>query len=455
MIFAMKRLLLICIMFLISGQAWAGWELITPMPHARFGHDATLGPDGKIYVMGGLVAEEKGSPPVQQPGHDGIYSNLVYDPATGSWQYREPVPGRYSGEYYLQPDTEKETWKNGWIELGYLHSENNDHFEILNPKSRKGEIVRISIDKLRNTDFRRYGDGVEIVAMPDNRIWWIGGRKSVQMGRGESLVLAYDPQTDTWPHYIPKSDKRTEKSGFQTDIPEMNERRMAHEAVRTADGKIFVFGGWRYDKEEKEIKGRKVEEPYYAYTKQVATDTVECYDPKTNQWTYRTSMSSKRLEHAAVLGPDGNIYVFGGAKSPSDALAHDYLDTTEVYDPDTDTWSQRKSMPAGKAFHAAVLGSDNRIYILGGSEEGESSRPLGDVYIYDPAKDSWSRGPSMNIPRSTLAAVATPDGKIYAIGGTDDGAYKTREKLNFFLPKKVELYSGKLQKTVEVLDLNE
>ncbi len=61
----------------------------------------------------------------------------------------------------------------------------------------------------------------------------------------------------------------------------------------------------------------------------------------------------------------------------------------------------------------------------------------------------------MNIPRSTLAAVATPDGKIYAIGGTDAGAYKTREKLNFFLPKKAELYSGKLQKTVEVLDLNQ
>ncbi|MCF8110078.1 MAG: hypothetical protein K9J85_01175, partial [Desulfobacteraceae bacterium] len=229
----------------------------------------------------------------------------------------------------------------------------------------------------------------------------------------------------------------------------------AHEAVRTPGGKIFVFGGWRYEKEEKEIKGRKVDEPYYAYTKQVVTDTVECYDPKTNQWTYRTPMSSKRLQHAAVLGPDGNIYVFGGAKSTSDARAHDYLDTTEVYDPQTDTWSQRKPIPAGKAFHAAVLGSDNRIYILGGSEAGESSHPLRDVYIYDPAKDSWSRGPSMNIPRSILAAVAAPDGKIYAIGGTDAVAYKTREKLNFFLPEKAELYSGKLQKTVEVLDLNQ
>ncbi len=59
----------------------------------------------------------------------------------------------------------------------------------------------------------------------------------------------------------------------------------------------------------------------------------------------------------------------------------------------------------------------------------------------------------MNIPRSTLAAVATPDGKIYAIGGTDVGAYNVRETMNFFLPEKMELSTGKLQKTVEVLDI--
>lgn len=221
------------------------------------------------------------------------------------------------------------------------------------------------------------------------------------------------------------------------------------------DGRILVFGGWRYEKEQKEVKGRRVDEPYYAYTKQVVTDTVECYDPKTNQWTYRTSMSSKRLVHAAALGPDGNIYVFGGANSPSEALAHDYLDSTEMYDPETDTWSEKTPMPTGKAFHEAVLGADNRIYILGGSEEGSASCPIPDVYIYDPARDSWSRGPSMNYPRSTLAAVATPEGKIYAIGGTDVEAYKGREKLNFFLPKKVELYTGRLQDTVEVLDIKE
>jgi hypothetical protein len=50
--------------------------------------------------------------------------------------------------------------------------------------------------------------------------------------------------------------------------------------------------------------------------------------------------------------------------------------------------------------------------------------------------------------------VATPDGKIYAIGGTDVGAYgKSRNEINFFLPEKLKLYTGKVQNTVEVLDI--
>ena len=93
-------------------------------------------------------------------------------------------------------------------------------------------------------------------------------------------------------------------------------------------------------------------------------------------------------------------------------------------------------------------------YILGGSSE-DKGPPLKSVIIYDSINDTWKKGPSMNIPRSTLAAVATPDGKIYAIGGTDVGAYETKQKINFFLPSKAELYTGKVQDTVEVLDIFE
>jgi hypothetical protein len=53
--------------------------------------------------------------------------------------------------------------------------------------------------------------------------------------------------------------------------------------------------------------------------------------------------------------------------------------------------------------------------------------------------------------------VATPDGKIYAIGGTDVGAYKNKAlwtHLAELIPNdELKDYAGKVQDTVEVLDI--
>lgn len=50
-------------------------------------------------------------------------------------------------------------------------------------------------------------------------------------------------------------------------------------------------------------------------------------------------------------------------------------------------------------------------------------------------------------------AAATPDGRIYAIGGTDLRVYKNEEKSNIFLVQEKQLYAGKVQETVEVPDI--
>ena len=90
----------------------------------------------------------------------------------------------------------------------------------------------------------------------------------------------------------------------------------------------------------------------------------------------------------------------------------------------------------------------------GSSSYDDNGPPLRDVLIYDSVKDTWKKGPKMKLPRGSLSAVATPDGKIYAIGGTDVGAYKKREALNELLPRKKEVYTGKVQDTVEVRDIS-
>ena len=409
--------LILLLILLMPAKVKAGWQFVAPMPHGRYGHDATLGPDGKIYVMGGLTSIKT---------NDGRYSNLVYDIRRDFWEYLMPAPGWIVTRYTVTFNAETNKWQ--WIKKG------------------SGEKIT---GMTRNTNLERQGNGVALVTGKDGRIYWIGG-KGNWMGYGENIVLPYNPENHTWPEVghtrvYYSSFAYGDKTVYKTEIPPMSDRRIDHEAVVTSNGKIYVFGGRQKERIEDShgnVSGNKL----------FVLDSVECYDPASNKWEYKKPMTSTRIVFAAAVGPDDKIYVFGGATGLYGNSATKILDTTEVYDPQTDTWSSRAPMPAPRDNHAAVLGADGKFYILGGSE-GPDLPPLKDVFIYDPAKDTWQKGPAMNKPRAALAAVATPDGKIYAIGGTDKGAYKIKDKINQFLPRKKRLYAGKIQDTVEVLDI--
>lgn len=436
-----KILIVIILIFFTPGGVTASWEYITPMPYARYGHDATTGPDGKIYVMGGFVWYM----------HDGRYSNIVYDPQTDTWTVLTPVPGWVRGNerLFMIFDPEKGIWD--WVHK--INGKKN-YYKIFDSETKtyKFETLVVPPERIRNTDLQRQGDGVAIVTGKDGRIYWIGGIGKWAAGFGESIVLPYDPVSGRWPEttrerFYYSSYSWGVKTNYQTNIPPMNDRRIDHEAVVTSDGKIFVMGGRQQERFEDSHGNVKRGD-------QLVLNTVECYSPESNQWQYRRPMTVKRFLFAAVVGPDDKIYTFGGAGDFTADGSWPTYDTTEVYDPATDTWSYRTPMPKPIESHAAVLAADGKIYVLGGSQ-GRNKPPVKDVFIYDPVKDSWEKGPRMNLPRSTLAAVATADGKIYAIGGTDVGAYKNREKLNIFLPRKKEFYTGKVQKTVEALDISE
>jgi N-acetylneuraminic acid mutarotase len=165
-------------------------------------------------------------------------------------------------------------------------------------------------------------------------------------------------------------------------------------------------------------------------------------------------MPDPRFLFAAVAGTDGKIYVFGGIAEFPQSDNPRILNSIDVYDPETNIWSTRGSMPTTLCGHAAALGADGKIYLLGGGTEYRNS-PLRDVRCYDPVNGIWKMAPGMNRHRDSFSAVATPDGKIYAIGGTDVGAYGMRQRINVFLPQKHRLYEGKVQNTAEVWNIFE
>ena len=137
-------------------------------------------------------------------------------------------------------------------------------------------------------------------------------------------------------------------------------------------------------------------------------NTVEIYDIATNTWTTGTSMPTQRASLTSVE-VDGKIYCIGEWNGSS------YQNTVEIYDIATNTWTTGTSMPTSRGGLTSQV-IDNKIYCIGGYDNSNSY--LDTVEIYDIETDTWTTGTSMPTKRSDLTS-AEVNGKIYCIGGYD------------------------------------
>ena len=140
---------------------------------------------------------------------------------------------------------------------------------------------------------------------------------------------------------------------------------------------------------------------------------AEVYDPEKNAWSLIAPFPFP-VNHSASVGYDGKIYTFGG--QPNNNLKGPFAANVWMYDPKTDTWTQRAPMPTARgATAAAVL--DGKIYVSGGRP------PHGaDFAAYDPQTDTWETLPNLPTPRNHHTEEAV-NGKIYVIGGRPDPGY--------------------------------
>jgi parallel beta-helix repeat protein len=138
-----------------------------------------------------------------------------------------------------------------------------------------------------------------------------------------------------------------------------------------------------------------------------------------NSWATKAPMQVER-SRLGVAVVNGKIYAIGGDDvylSGNCLTAYGYygkvLNTTEEYDPLSDTWTFKASMPTPRcSFGVAVY--QNKIYCIGGKT---SNGVTGVNEVYDPATDTWETKTPMPTPRMDLQANVV-DGKIYLIGGS-------------------------------------
>jgi N-acetylneuraminic acid mutarotase len=140
--------------------------------------------------------------------------------------------------------------------------------------------------------------------------------------------------------------------------------------------------------------------------------TVEAYDIEDDDWTARADMLVGWAPSAATA-LRGEIFVVG---------SHGFPGRVEAYDPAADTWRERAELPLsrveGHGLALAVV--KHHMLAIGGDPGLHGKRVSSAVHSYDPMLDEWTPRADMPTARTALV-VGVVNGKVYAIGGVNDG----------------------------------
>ena len=246
------------------------------------------------------------------------------------------------------------------------------------------------------------GKWIKLAPFPDPSEELIGAAAVGKMYVFAGLAPGWKPKGLVY-EYDPAGDKWTKKKPMA--LPSH------HVAFTEYRGKIYAFGGFVL--------------PQTGAPAWVPIDNAWEYDPANDSWKALAPMPTKRGSPVAVTVGD-KIYVIGGAvPGPKEsavhpARPHTSAGTVEEYDPASNTWKSRASMPTPRN-HATAGAINGKIYVIGGRVgaafiSGGSSN-IGVIEAYDPATDSWSHGLMRAPTVRSAGAGGVYNGRIYVTGG--------------------------------------
>lgn len=138
-------------------------------------------------------------------------------------------------------------------------------------------------------------------------------------------------------------------------------------------------------------------------------------------WSTVTSLPTPRWGLAAATGADGRIYAIGGEDPATGGMV---VGEVDAYSPATNSWAAAAPMPTPRTELAAVAGPDGRIYALGGrNNAAEGGGALRAAEAYSPATGAWSELAPLPVPMVSPGAAVGPDGRVYAFAQRTAAAY--------------------------------
>ncbi len=209
----------------------------------------------------------------------------------------------------------------------------------------------------------------------------------IYMIDNDGTLKQYDPATDVWVNKSKISELKNSNGNFKLAV---------------LKGKILIIG--------------------------VNCSDIYQYDIETNKCEFLTSFPIEQIP-ASVIVAEGKVYILSGmyAGDPNT------LNTLDMYDPLTDTWTKKKDMFQGLSDLTAVY-YNGKIYIFGGVK---STTKLEDLLEKDPVT-----GEMRFKPRSNTNEYPGQNIEAYDIK-TDTWSYITPDNLHWFA-SGAELCNGKL-----------
>ncbi|XP_076469572.1 kelch-like protein 23 isoform X2 [Babylonia areolata] len=165
-----------------------------------------------------------------------------------------------------------------------------------------------------------------------------------------------------------------------------SEQHRQHAAI-VVDRRLYVLGGDRHD----------------GGTDPVPTTSVMAFDLHDKTWSECASMLEPRIK-LAVAALKGKIYTCGGFNIKR-------LASMETYDPHTDQWTALTPMNKYRSHHQLLV-LHNTLWAIGGKSyavsNGGARKVLNSCEVYDPDTDTWteSEGHNMKNARCGFAALA-------------------------------------------------
>lgn len=357
---------------------------LAPLPQPRsFGFVCQV-LSGRIHCMGGW--------------QNGAYrgDHFIYDPTSNAWSTGPALPGYPIGQFAATVNNKIYVfggWWGSYWNTVYEYSE------------AAGWSSKAAMPTARN-----HGT----TAVYNGKIYVIGG-ESGQPAQQQpvDVVEMYDPATDTWTTglaHLPSPRNYIGWSGTPT-IDDMiyvvaGTTAYAYDPAANAWqtlNSLPVAGGWPV----------AVDGILYSIGPDHTVQGIPASRQATIDWIVKTPMpvAVSNFGYAALAD---KIYFVGGR----DLQARD---TTAVqrYTPATDSWEVDSGhgghlapLPAPREFNfCGAIGG--KIHCMGGWQDGEYR---GEHYIYDPASNTWSAGPSL--PQYPIGQFsATVNDKIYVFGG--------------------------------------